>query len=40
VIGTAVGTQILARLPQESFHRVIGLALIALGVYMIVAVGS
>jgi uncharacterized membrane protein YfcA len=36
LVGTAIGTRVLARLPQEGFHRVVGVALIALGVFMIV----
>ena len=35
LVGTAVGTRVLGRLPQEGFHRVVGVALIALGVFMI-----
>ena len=34
VAGTAIGTRALTRLPQESFRRVIGVLLIALGLYM------
>jgi uncharacterized membrane protein YfcA len=34
VIGTAVGTRILGRLPERAFHRVVGLALVALGIWM------
>lgn len=40
VAGTAIGTRILGRLPQQGFHRVIGVALIALGVLMIVSGGA
>ena len=35
VFGTAIGTRVLGRLPQEGFHRIVGVALIALGVFMI-----
>jgi uncharacterized protein len=37
VAGTTIGTRILGRLPQDRFHRVVGVALIALGVFMIVS---
>jgi len=37
VVGTALGTRVLARLRQESFRRVIGALLIVLGLYMAVA---
>jgi uncharacterized membrane protein YfcA len=35
LIGTAIGTRVLGRLPQDRFHRVVGVALIALGAFMI-----
>jgi uncharacterized membrane protein YfcA len=35
LIGTAIGTRVLGRLPQDRFHRVLGVALIALGAFMI-----
>jgi hypothetical protein len=34
VIGTALGTRVLGRLPQSGFRRVIGVLLVVLGVYM------
>ena len=37
VVGTALGTRVLGRLPQKLFRRVIGVLLIALGLYMAVA---
>ena len=37
VVGTAVGTRVLGRLPQERFRRVIAVLLIGLGLYMAVA---
>jgi uncharacterized membrane protein YfcA len=36
VSGTAVGTRVLGRIDQRTFHRVIGVALLALGVAMVV----
>jgi len=37
VVGTAFGTRVLGRLRQETFRRVIGVLLVALGLYMAVA---
>ena len=37
VIGTALGTRVLGRLRQAAFRRVIGVLLVALGLYMAVA---
>ena len=37
MIGTALGTRVLGRLPQETFRRVVALLLIVLGVYMAIA---
>jgi uncharacterized protein len=37
VIGTAVGTRVLGRLPQGLFRRVIGVLLVALGIYVALA---
>jgi uncharacterized protein len=37
VIGTAVGTRVLGRLRQDVFRRIIGVLLVALGIYMAVA---
>ena len=34
VIGTAIGTRLLSRIPQQVFRRVIGVLLVALGIYM------
>jgi uncharacterized membrane protein YfcA len=39
VIGTALGTRLLGRLPHRAFRRVLALLLIALGVYMATAGG-
>jgi len=39
VIGTAVGTRILGRLPQQTFRRAVAVLLIGLGVYMVLAGG-
>jgi uncharacterized protein len=36
VAGTVLGTRILGRLPQRTFHRVVGIALIVLGLGMAV----
>jgi uncharacterized membrane protein YfcA len=36
LVGTAVGMRILGRLPQQAFHRVVGVALLGLGVAMLV----
>lgn len=40
VIGTALGTRLLGRLPQRTFRRVIALLLIGLGLYMAIAGGG
>jgi uncharacterized membrane protein YfcA len=40
VVGTALGTRVLGRLPQRAFRRVLAVLLIALGGYMIVAGGK
>ena len=37
VIGTALGTRVLGRVPQEIFRRVIAVFLIVLGLYMAIA---
>jgi uncharacterized protein len=37
VIGTAVGTPLLRRLPQQVFRRILGVLLVLLGAYMAVA---
>ena len=37
VVGTALGTRVLGRLPQRRFRQVIALLLVLLGVYMAVA---
>ena len=37
VLGTAVGTRVLGRLPQQAFRRVIAVLLVALGLYMAIA---
>ena len=37
VAGTAIGTRALTRLPQQTFRYVIGVLLVALGIYMIAA---
>lgn len=34
VVGTALGTRVLGRLPQQRFRRIIAVLLIALGLYM------
>jgi uncharacterized membrane protein YfcA len=34
VVGTAIGTRVLNRIPQRTFHRVVGVALLVLGVVM------
>ena len=39
VIGTALGTRVLGRLPERTFRRVIAVLLLALGLYMIAAGG-
>ena len=35
VVGTMLGTRLLSRIPDDVFHRVIAVLLLALGVYMI-----
>jgi uncharacterized membrane protein YfcA len=40
VIGTALGTRVLDRIPQRAFRRVIAVLLFVLGVYMALAGGS
>ena len=40
VIGTLVGTRLLARLPQRAFRRIVAVLLLVLGVYMIVVGGA
>src|SRR5438067_8261223 len=37
VVGTALGTSVLGRLPQRTFRRVVAALLLALGLYMIAA---
>lgn len=37
VVGTALGTRVLGRLPQQIFRRVIAVLLVVLGLYMAVA---
>ncbi len=37
VVGTAVGTRVLGRLPQQLFRKVIAVLLVVLGLYMAVA---
>jgi uncharacterized protein len=37
VVGTAFGTRILGRIPEQTFRRVVALLLLALGIYMIIA---
>jgi len=37
VVGTVLGTRVLGQLPEKLFRRVIGVLLIALGLYMAVA---
>ena len=39
VLGTAVGTRVLGRLPQATFRRVVAVLLLALGVYMLTVGG-
>ena len=36
ILGTAVGTRVLGRLPERTFRRLLAILLIVLGVYMIV----
>jgi len=40
VVGTALGTRVLGRVPQRTFRRAIALLLVALGVYMAGAGGA
>jgi uncharacterized membrane protein YfcA len=40
VLGTAIGTPILKRLPSEVFRRLLSMLLIALGVYMLITGGQ
>jgi uncharacterized membrane protein YfcA len=40
VIGTAAGTRILERLPQRTFHRAVGIALIVLGLATAIGGGT
>jgi uncharacterized membrane protein YfcA len=35
VIGTALGTRLLGRLPQRAFRRAVAMLLLALGLYML-----
>jgi uncharacterized protein len=37
IVGTALGTRVLGRLPQRSFRRVVAVLLVALGLYMAIA---
>jgi len=37
VIGTALGARLLARLPQQAFRKLIGVLLVGLGAYMVLA---
>lgn len=37
VVGTILGTRLLARLPQQSFRQLIGVLLVCLGLYMVIA---
>ena len=39
VLGTALGTRVLGRLPQRAFRRIVALLLIGLGGYMLLAGG-
>lgn len=36
VVGTILGTRLLARLPQQSFRQLIGVLLVGLGLYMVI----
>ena len=40
VLGTALGTPVLKRIPQHVFHRVMAVLLLALGIYMMVSGGQ
>lgn len=40
VIGTALGTRILGRVPERAFRRIIAVFLLGLGLYMVVAGGA
>lgn len=40
VLGTAVGTRVLGRLPQRTFRRAVAVLLVGLGMYMLVAAGQ
>ena len=40
VIGTALGTRVLGRLPQRQFRRVVAVLLVVLGVYMAIRGGG
>jgi len=40
VIGTAVGTRVLGRIPEKIFRRAVAALLLALGVYMVAAGGG
>ena len=37
VVGTIVGTRVLGRIDEQTFHRTVGVALVALGIWMVVA---
>jgi hypothetical protein len=37
VVGTALGTRVLGRVPEQTFRRVVAMLLVVLGVYMAVA---
>lgn len=37
IVGTAVGTRVLGRLPQQTFRGVIAVLLVALGLYMAIS---
>jgi uncharacterized membrane protein YfcA len=39
LLGTAVGTPVLRRMPRAVFSRVIGVVLVALGLYMAFSAG-
>jgi hypothetical protein len=39
VIGTAVGTRLLGRIPEQTFRRAVAILLLALGAYMIIRGG-
>jgi uncharacterized protein len=40
VVGTALGTRVLGRIDEATFHRVLGVALIALGAWFILGGGT